>query len=240
MRSSVVNLDNAEGNVSKRGPQLMWPRIAKLSETLEELLQSTLMLPDFVKVKRELSENRSADLSSNLFDDPVLSKIRRYRQHEGDRFTICREDGTQANHPQKLVQSELITFDPKVIQSRGEQAIYESIVKARSELSMKSRRMVSQRLEEEPVPSIDAEGRPFTAELFLEALDRMELQFDQNGLWKEPDFWQEVPNPRMKLHFEKERQRFDSEPELKGELERLLVRKRKEFDDREANRKLVD
>jgi hypothetical protein len=198
------------------------------------------VLPDFKKVKSELSKSRAADLSSNLFGDPVLSKIRRYRQHEGDRFTIFREDGSHTTSDQRLVRSELITFEAKDIQARGEKAIYESIAKARSEIAIQGRRMVSERLEEEPVPKVDAAGRPFTAELYLEVLEAMELQFDRNGTWKEPDFWQEVPNPRMKLRIDQEMERFNREPDLKQKLDSLLDRKRQDFNDREANRKLVD
>lgn len=59
------------------------------------------MLPDFLGVKKELSEARYDAVSSNLLGDPVLSKIPNYRQHEGDRFTIFRRDGTQATSSQE-------------------------------------------------------------------------------------------------------------------------------------------
>jgi hypothetical protein len=198
------------------------------------------MLPDFKKVKKELSASRATELSSNLFADPVLSKIRHYRQHEGDRFTIFRDDGSHTTSSQKLMRSELITFEAQEIQARGERVIYESIEKARSEIAIQGRRLVSEKLEEEPVPKVDAGGRPFTAELYLESLEAMELQFDRDGTWKEPDVWQEFPNPRMKVRIEQETERFDREPDLKQRLDSLLSRKRQEFNDREANRKLVD
>jgi hypothetical protein len=66
------------------------------------------------------------------------------------------------------------------------------------------------------------------------------MSFDDDGKWNEPDFWQERPNPAMLKTVEAVRKRFDEEAELKSRLDELLDRKRKAFNDREANRKLAD
>ena len=66
------------------------------------------------------------------------------------------------------------------------------------------------------------------------------MSFDDQGNWNEPDFWQERPNPAMLKTIEAVRKRFEAEPELKSQLDALLIRKREAFNDREANRKLVD
>lgn len=198
------------------------------------------MLPDFLKIKRELSEVRYSEISSNLFGDPVLSKIRKYRQHEGNRFTIFREDGTQSTSDQRAIRSELITFDLKDIQKRGERAIWESFATAHQQIAIASRKLVSERLMEEPIPATDAKGRPFTAELYLEMLETVYFTFDEAGNWNELDFWQERPNPQFLARVESEKKRFESEPDLREKLEALIARKRQEWNDREANRKLVD
>src|SRR5437867_984841 len=99
------------------------------------------MLPDFLKIKRELSEVRSSEISSNPFGDPVLSKIPKYKQHEGDRFTIFREDGTQSTHNQKEIRSEPITFDLIDIQKRGERAIFETIAIGHQQMVREGRKL---------------------------------------------------------------------------------------------------
>src|ERR1051325_11326724 len=137
------------------------------------------MLPDFLNVKQGLSEARSAAVSANVFGDAVLSTVRSYRQHEGDRFTIFREDGTQATTEQKEITSEPIILDLKDIQARGERAIYESIATARQQMSVSGKRLFAERIEEEPINRIDAGGRPFTAELYLEFLEPLLVGFDQ-------------------------------------------------------------
>lgn len=197
------------------------------------------MLPDFLDVKRGLSEARSAAVSANLFGDPVLAKVRSYRQHEGSRFTIFRDDGTRATSEQKLLRSDLVTIDLTDVQARGEQAIYESVAAARQQIAIAGRKLVSETVGEES-PKMDAGGRPFTAEMYLEILDTLFIGFDEEGNWVEPDFWQEFPNPRILARVESEKKRFESEPELRERLDALIARKKREWDDREANRKLVD
>ncbi len=198
------------------------------------------MLPDFLKIKRELSQVRYSDLSSNLFGDSLLSKIRKYRQHEGNRFTIFREDGTQATSDQKELRSEEVTFDLKDIHVKGERAIFATIEAARQEVALASRKLFVKVLQEAPIPVTDANGRPFTAELYLETLEKVDFDFDEEGNWKGLDFWQEYQNPQLLAKVESEKKRFASEPELREKLEALIARKRQQWNDREANRKLVD
>src|SRR5260370_16161237 len=98
------------------------------------------MLPDFSKIKEHISKARSADVSSNLFGDPVLAKIRSYRQHEGDRFTILREDGTSTTSKQQELRSEAMEFRATDIQTRGERAIFETVAKAHQQVAIAGRR----------------------------------------------------------------------------------------------------
>jgi hypothetical protein len=179
-------------------------------------------------------------MSAVGFGDPVLAKVRSYRQHEGDRFTIIREDGSSTTSSQREIRSENMEFQLTDIQSRGEIAIFETISKAHQQIAIAGRRLVSERLDEEPINRVDAGGRRFSPELYLETLESMEMSFDEHGNWNEPDFWQERPNPALLKTVEEVRKRFNEEPELKSKLDMLLNRKRKAFNDREANRKLVD
>jgi hypothetical protein len=126
------------------------------------------------------------------------------------------------------------------IQSRGELAIFEAVAKAHQQVAVAGRRLFSERLDEEPINKVDVAGRPLSPDVYLEILESLELSFDDEGTWNEPDFWQERPNPATLKAFEEVRRQFDEEPELKAKLKILLDRKRKAFNDREANRKLVD
>jgi hypothetical protein len=197
------------------------------------------VLPDFLSIKKDLSESRFSSFSSNLFGDPVLSKIPRYKQHEGDRFTIFRDDGSQATSDQKEIRSDPVTIDLKEVHKRGERAIFDSIVEARRQIAATGRRMIVEKIEQES-PSMNAQGRPFTAEIYLEMLESLFFSFDEHGNWEEPDFWQEYPNPKLLERVRSERRRFEVEPELREKLDSIISSKRQEWNDREANRKLVD
>lgn len=198
------------------------------------------MFPDFLKLKKQLSEERSADLSVRHFGDAVLAKIRSYRQHEGDRFTIFRDDGSSTTKPQKQILSEPMNIDLRDVHTRGERAINESIAIATGQIAAQSRRLVATTLEEEPVPKVEAHGQRFSAEFYLKVLNAMELSFDETGKWVEPEEWQEHPNPRLMELVRKEKERFKEEPELRDQLNALLTTKKEEWDARQANRKLVD
>jgi hypothetical protein len=198
------------------------------------------MFPDFPEIKSHISQSRSAEISATRFGDPVLAKVRSYRHHEGDRFTIIREDGSSTTSQQRQLRSENMEFRLPDIQSRGEVAIFETIAKAHQQIAIASRRLVSETLDEEPINRLDGAGRRFSPELYLEILESLEMSFDEQGNWNEPDFWQERPNPAMMKTVQSVRKRFDEETELKSKLNALLHRKREAFNDREANRKLVD
>jgi hypothetical protein len=198
------------------------------------------MLPDFPELKRHISQLRSEELSAMRFADPVLAKVRSYRQHEGERFTIVREDGSSTTSQQRQLRSENMEFRLADIQARGEIAIFETISKAHQQIATAGRRLFSERLEEEPINRVDGAGRRFSPDMYLEILESLDLSFDERGNWIKPDFWQERPNPALLKTVEAVRQRFHDEPELKSKLDDLVKRKRAVFNDREANRKLVD
>jgi hypothetical protein len=183
---------------------------------------SISMLPDFPEIKRYISQSRSTELSAMRFGDPVLSKIRSHRQHEGDRFTIIREDGSTSTSQQQQLRSENMEFSLRDIQARGEVAVFETFAKAHQQIAIAGRRLLSERLNEEPINRVDAGGRRFSPELYLEMLETLEMSFDEQGNWNEPDFWQERPNPAILKTVKEVRQRFNEEPELKSKLDTLL------------------
>lgn len=200
------------------------------------------MLPDFLELKKELSNLREGNLRSSFFRDPVLLKIAAFQIHEGDRFTLLREDGTKETKKLKKVGKK-ITIKLKDVQARGEKAIVEVFADAIKEIEEASKTLLENTLKtgtEAYGTAFDAGGRPFTAELYLEALENVMLTFDAQGNWEQGEMWQRHPNPIMAQQIRKELDRFNTEPALKKKLNALIKRKRKEWNVREANRKLVD
>src|SRR5712664_3595413 len=50
------------------------------------------MLPDFHGIKRQIAADLTDRLRSDQRDDSLFSLFKHFRQHEGDRFTMIRED----------------------------------------------------------------------------------------------------------------------------------------------------
>lgn len=85
--------------------------------------------------------------------------------------------------------------------------------------------------------SKDAGGQPLTAELILEVWEKLIFTFDKHGVWKMP---QMTGHPAQAERYRQELARIENEGELRQRFNELLERKRREWNARQANRKLVD
>jgi RPA family protein len=99
-----------------------------------------------------------------MFGDTVLAKVRSYRQNEGDRFTIIREDGTSQTSKQRELRSEALQFRLTDIQARGEVVIFETVAKAHSQIAVAGRRLFSEKIEEEPINRVDVAKHRYSIE----------------------------------------------------------------------------
>ena len=197
------------------------------------------MLPDFTSLKRERLQNENHDLSKRIEQGTPLSKIRSFRIHEGDRWTIFREDGSRETSTPKRHES-LVEMSRKDVHNKGEQAIQEAFSKIQADIKKSKMRLFYQTLDEtieESGNSFDARGNPVSAEMILQMWEGMELSFDEWRNWLKPSI---ICNPVQTQRLKAEMNRFETDPNLKAKLNDLIQRKREEWNVREANRKLAD
>ena len=83
----------------------------------------------------------------------------------------------------------------------------------------------------------DARGKPFSPEMLLESLKKMEISFDQTGEARMPTL---VMAPKLADSVKDKLPEWDKDPELKRRLNAIIQKKRQEWIDRENSRKLVD
>jgi hypothetical protein len=83
---------------------------------------------------------------------------------------------------------------------------------------------------------IDGGGRPLSAELILDAWEKVQIDFDSDGGPQWPTI---VVHPTQKDRLIAELSRLDFDLELRRRREALLTRKREEWRAREASRILV-
>lgn len=85
--------------------------------------------------------------------------------------------------------------------------------------------------------AIQAGAKPFTAELYLDGLETIEFSFDESGYWDPPTL---VIHPDLSRTAQEQLERLNTDEPLRQRLSALVERKKEEWRDREARRKLVD
>jgi hypothetical protein len=197
------------------------------------------VLPDFLDIKRQIAADRINDLRAAERADSIFSLFSHFRQHEGDRFTIVQEDQTARTSRYRHFEVEG-TLKVDDLLSSGTQAIRDMLATMAEGLSKEQVHMFQSMMDQatnEAGTVVHADGRPFSAELFIEAIDKMELSFDDNGDWEMPTL---VGHPMHEARIKAELARIDNTPELHAKATAIVNRKREAWRVREAHRTLVD
>lgn len=195
------------------------------------------MLPDYPQTKRLFGRffqkyiRQKARAISPIADVPL-----RYL-HEGRGMKVKRADQSESTEGMQQLSSTMeikideipeITFD-KVI------AKYDGMI---LDMVRKQTGFALERLNEE-IPSsqsVDAKGKKIDAELILQMLEKIEVEFNPDGSPQELlVVGGLVSTERMKEISEE----FQNNPELQQRYDELIARKREEWHAREACRKLV-
>lgn len=195
------------------------------------------MLPDYPSTKAKLMQRYL-----RIFEQAVEARtlpVPWVVQHEGDQSRLVREDGSEEKSASEPKQVE-IKIDKEGF---GELTVgdidhkYGTAAQQMAGQLMGSFFRAVDQATEEAGTAIDASGRPLTADLFLELLDRVQLGFDRAGnlvpptIVLHPDAWDAVKD---------EVAGWEDDQDFKREYERLIERKREEWREGESRRKLVD
>lgn len=198
------------------------------------------MLPDFPKLKKDIHRFfllRQFDEARN--SDPLLSRIRHYLQHEGDGGSYETMDGYKKDKNYQLFEAnyqitvdDIINSDFEVILKK----FYEMGLEATSQIARHSFKEIGKAVDEVG-NSINANG-PITKELFLETIKKIQIDFDEEtGEAKMPTMY---IHPSQADSVRKMIQDAESDPQNKMKFDKIMIQKKEEYIDREANRKLVD
>jgi hypothetical protein len=198
------------------------------------------MLPDFPEVKTEL--DRKARVLMRLrtaLSNPVLRQIRTTIQHEGDRHTYGTVDGQvrdmeyhQIESAMEFSMSEMPDLTVEQILARLEGAAQDMT----RQMAQSMFRQISAATDEAST-SISAGGQPLTFDLYLESIERMEVEFDEDT--GQPTF-QIVVHPSMAQRLQELAAEWQANAEYHARYEALMQRKYEEWREREAHRTLVD
>jgi hypothetical protein len=199
------------------------------------------MLPDFVDVKEKLGRVAELWLHKRIREKaPVLGMIRHIRQHEGRQTTYRSETGRERTVDYQKVIGE-ISADP-------EEMLTWTLAEAMQRVDAVADQMVSQIVPrmfselsaaiDEVGNTVDAAGQPLTVDLLLQALEKVEIDFDEET--GEPHFPTLVMHPKLGERLRSLLAEADRNEDYTRRLNELVERKWKAWRDREGHRKLVD
>lgn len=198
------------------------------------------MLPDFPFLKREIATRLARAAQRSAAGGPLLRELPSLRQHEGNRGEMIRTDGSVASISYDTPIEAEVTVRIDDARRQGPAAS----VRAPREIGEQLAAGVEQRLFEtisEAVESVgnvvDGGGRPFSADMFIEMLETMELSFDEDGDWQPPTL---VAHPDTLQKIKVQLDLIDTDPHIKARVETIVNRQREEWRAREARRALVD
>ena len=160
-------------------------------------------------------------------------------KHECHQFAINRADGSKDNQPYHQIEG-LMTVEISEVPSLTPDKIREKLDKIADEMARQmSQNMFAEisRVTKEVGNEVNAEGQPLTQGLFLKMLEKMDMDFDDNGNWNpptiimHPDLWEAKKN---------ELKSWETDEVFLTKQKLIIEKKKEEWHDRENHRKLVD
>ena len=197
------------------------------------------MLPDFPTVKKKIEDDFNKKVREKINSDPLWSQIGRKRVHEGNILTSSSIDGYTESGDYKRI-SHGFSISPDEIIEKGVGAFISQIDKISEELIKQESQLLFEKMGEITERTgnvVNAKGRPISPEVILEALDKVQFDFDEFG---NPLFPSLVLHPNDMEKIKDEIPKWVRDPIWKKCLELLVEKKRGEYYDRESRRKLVD
>lgn len=194
------------------------------------------MLPTYPKLeayRSRLNQDRVRATVRTLA--PMIGLVKAHIQFEGRHSAIQRESGeldetpiTSASGEVSIKFVDLADFTETLVENHLDD-MSEQLARSMSEHFQQRMREVTEKVGN----VVDGQGQPFSEELFLDVIEKMEHSFGTDGTWQPPTM---IVGPGMA---EKLAAAGDMSPEGNRRLKAILERKRDDFRRREAARILV-
>ena len=197
------------------------------------------MFPDFPKLKERLLRIALIGYRQRVRSDGLIGAIKSLHYFEGRTLQIGDVDGNiekssfqDISIPIEVNRAELI--------ERGFQAFVDALNKAVEAMQQQLAGAFYAKMDEITRKTgnvVDAHGKPFSGELFLDSLEKVSIDFDDDG---KPDFPSCVVAPELYGYIKAHAPEWEADPAFQARHAEIIARKREEWRDRESNRKLVD
>ncbi len=194
------------------------------------------MLPDFVKIKAKFEEIANSLRREFTTRGSVLRESPRTRIFEGNRGSFRFEEGDTLESPYKDISAEMRITKEEVIE-KGFPVWVERLKGVADQMKQQEMQALleeTDRITEKTGNVVDGKGQQFSADLYLEMLEKVEIRFDAQG---RPDMPHLICHPTNAESFKRS---CDADPEFQKKFEAVLRKKKLQWDDQESRRILVD
>lgn len=197
------------------------------------------MLPDFVDLKLDISDRLEEFVRERkAYHLGHLSKIRRVVRPEGGKQEIKYSSGeSDSSYPIDVsIEFPLIVSE---IPTMTLDNLLEKLDNLAKQMAEKEAKFFYQRLFEildKFGQTTDAKGRRMSAELILESLSSIRVEFDRYGRPQIPPL---IFHPTLEEAVRAAYDELENNKELKAEWNSIIEQKRNEWIEREGSRKLV-
>ena len=198
------------------------------------------MLPDYPEFKKECAEivrERLVQVRDNCVS-PFGSNNDAANHVEGDKFEVIRADGSGESASYNRVE-ENFSFTNDELEKLTLDQLLDKYSQVGESMGHQQFGIMLNALSvavEGTSNDVKASGGNLVEQIF-ESLEKIHLDFDANG---QPNQLQTIAAPQMAKRLKAAHEKIDNDPKLKKRHDDLIDRKREEFRDREASRKLVD
>ena len=197
------------------------------------------MLPDFPRVKHALQEAIARAIRNLAEQHPTLGQIQKVQVFEGHGTALQEPDHKLATPLERVPLP--VPLDRQAIIEKGPAAVSEQIPTIAGQLMAAQLRMLVRevtRATDHTGNVVHAGDRPFSQDLYIQMLDRVEMQFDSGGTPSIPELF----HPDPSVHAERQRllEEWMKDPAFVRRIEESIEKQRQKWNDRESNRKLVD
>jgi hypothetical protein len=197
------------------------------------------MIPDFPVLKDELNRAITRFMRERFrVHQGPLSDVPQGRVFEGRRNVIVRQDGSEDETKMREVSAET-RFAVDEIRELHLPKLLEKLDATVQEMAATQARHFYETMSEgvqKVGNTIDGGGQRFTAELFLQAMEKIWIEFNADGSPQMPTVH---ISPNQTDDVKRMIERLESESDLKKRFDTIMIKKREEWRAREADRKLV-
>lgn len=197
------------------------------------------MLPSFARTKEKIRIRSERELRKRVDEDPQSLGIRKFIFHEGNQLATTSIDGYEDRSP---LQEHQVRFEISEEENRekGPHAIFERIPTLAKDMASQREKALFEKMNDVTKRTgniVEGDGKGLTPELIMKTLEKIDMSFDEHGNPIMPTL---IVSPDVLKKMEENTDLWKETPEMQQKMVELIKTKRREWDDRQNRRKLVD